>query len=58
MKNCMQIFQSKNQILIIKNNLNVEFTDGIESNYQINDLISEINKNLTTKKIYLKEEYK
>ena len=28
--------------LIKKNNLNVEFTDGIESNYQINDLISEI----------------
>jgi len=39
--------------LIKKNNLNVEFTDGIESDYRINDLISEINKNLITKKIYL-----
>ena len=39
--------------LIKKSNLNVEFSDGIESNYQIEDLINEINKNLSNKKISL-----
>ena len=39
--------------LIKKNSLNVEFTDGIESEYQIEDLINEINKNLSNKKISL-----
>jgi len=39
--------------LIKKSSLNVEFSDGIESNYQIEDLINEINKNLSNKKISL-----
>ena len=39
---------------LIKNkSLSVEFSDGIESVYQIEDLINEINKNLSTKKISL-----
>ena len=32
--------------LIKKDNLNVEFTDGIQSNYRINEIITEINKML------------
>ena len=39
--------------LIKNNNLNVKFTDGIESDYQIEDLIGEINKSLYNKKILL-----
>ena len=39
--------------LIRKKNLNVQFTDGIESEYQIEDLINEINKNLFNRKILL-----
>ncbi len=39
--------------LIKKDNLNVEFTDGIQSNYRINEIINEINKNIIKKKIYL-----
>ena len=39
--------------LIKKDNLNVEFTDGIQSNYRINEIITEINKNIIKKKIYL-----
>ena len=39
---------------LIKNkNLNVQFSDGIESVYQIDDLIKEINKNLPNKNISL-----
>ena len=39
---------------LIKNkSLSVEFSDGIESVYQIEDLINEINKNLSNKKISL-----
>ena len=39
---------------LIKNkNLNIRFSDGIESIYQIEDLINEINKNLLNKKIFL-----
>ena len=35
---------------LIKNkNLNIRFSDGIESIYQIEDLINEINKNLLNK---------
>ncbi len=38
----------------IKNkSLNIHFSDGIKSDYQIGDLISEINKNLLNKKISL-----
>lgn len=39
--------------LIKKNNLNVEFTDGIQSSFRINEIITEINKNITKEKIYL-----
>ncbi len=39
---------------LIKNkSLSVKFSDGIESEYQIEDLINEINKNLPNKKIFL-----
>ena len=39
---------------LIKNkSLSVKFSDGIESEYQIEDLINEINKNLPNKKIRL-----
>ena len=39
--------------LIKRKKLNVEFTDGIESEYHIDDLLEEINKNLLDKKISL-----
>ena len=39
--------------LIKRKKLNVEFTDGIESEYHIDDLLEEINKNLFDKKISL-----
>tara|TARA_A100001011_G_scaffold367098_1_gene420233 strand:- start:2074 stop:3186 length:1113 start_codon:yes stop_codon:yes gene_type:complete len=39
--------------LIKKKLLNVEFTDGIESHYHIDELLEEINKNISNKKIFL-----
>ena len=39
--------------LINKKLLNVEFTDGIESQYHIDELLEEINKNIINKKISL-----
>ena len=39
--------------LIKRKKLNVEFTDGIESEYHIDDLLEEINKNLLDKKVSL-----
>ena len=39
--------------IIKKDNLNVEFTDGIQSNYRINEIISEINKNIFKKKFFM-----
>ena len=39
--------------LIKRKKLNVEFTDGIESEYHIDDLLEEINKNLLDKRISL-----
>ena len=39
--------------LIKRKKLNVQFTDGIESEYRIDDLLEEINKNLIDKKISL-----
>ena len=41
-----------NKALIKKNNLRIQFSDGIESNYQIENLIEEINKNLPNNKIF------
>ena len=41
------------KVLIKRKKLNVEFTDGIESEYHIDDLLEEINKNLFDKKIFL-----
>ena len=41
--------------LIKKDNLNVEFTDGIQSNYRINEIITEINKNIFKKKVLFME---
>ena len=38
---------------IKKDDLKVEFTDGIKSNYRINEIITEINKNIVKKKLYL-----
>ena len=39
--------------LIKKKKLNVKFTDGLESEYFIKDLLDEINKNFFNKKIFL-----
>ena len=39
--------------LIKKDNLNVEFTDGIQSDYRINEIITEISKNVVKSKISL-----
>ena len=39
--------------LIKKKSLNVQFSDGIKSNYDVDDLITEINKSLSYRKISL-----
>ena len=39
--------------LIKKNNLRVEFTDGVHSDFKVNDIIGEIHKNIEKKKYFL-----
>ena len=38
--------------LIKKNNLRVEFTDGVHSDFKVNDIIGEIHKNIEKKNIF------